>query len=114
MDISFKNKRIEQICNNEKVMSKNFDKQITKKLKQRLFELRAASSLDKISHLPPPRLHELDQDRAGQLAVDLKHPFRLIFVPDHEPVPRKSDGGIDRTLISAIKIIEVGVDYHGK
>ncbi len=95
-------------------MSKHLDKQNAKKLKQRLFELRAASSLDKISHLPPPRLHELDQDRNGQFAVDLKHPFRLIFEPDHDPVPRKSDGGIDRTLISAIKIIEVGVDYHGK
>jgi proteic killer suppression protein len=113
MDISFKNKRIEKICNNEREMSKHFDKQITKRLQQRLFELRAAGSLDKISHLPPSRLHELDGDREGQLVVDLKHPFRLIFVPDHDPVPRKSDGGIDRTLISAIKIIEV-VDYHGK
>lgn len=114
MDISFKNKRIEKICNKEKEMSKQLDKQNVKKLKQRLFELRAANSLDKISHLPPPRLHELSQDREGQLAVNLKQPYRLIFEADHNPVPRKADGGIDHSLITAIKIIEVGVDYHEK
>ena len=43
--------------------------------------------------------------------MDLAHPFRLIFVPNHDPIPLRDDGGIDRDRITAITITEV-VDYH--
>lgn len=114
MIISFKNKQISKLCNEQREMNKQLEKPTAKKLQQRLLELNAVTTLDQITHLPPPRLHELDGERTGQFAVDLKHPFRLVFVPDHNPVPKKADGGIDRTLVTAIKIIEVGVDYHGR
>ena len=32
-------------------------------------------------------------------------------MPNHEPVPRKDDGGIDLDKLTSIIIIEV-VDYH--
>ncbi len=38
--------------------------------------------------------------------------YRLVFVPDHDPIPTRADGGIDRTLVTKISITEV-VDYHG-
>lgn len=47
----------------------------------------------------------------GQLAVDLKHPQRLIFQPDDDPVPRKADGGLDWSLVTRVMILEI-VDYH--
>ena len=74
-------------------------------------ELRAADTLADISTLPPARCHQLSGDRAGQFAVDVRHPFRLIFEPAHDPVPRKEDGGIDLTRVTAIRILEV-TDYH--
>ena len=52
-----------------------------------------------------------EQKSSGQFAVDLKHPYRLIFKPDHNPLPRKDDGGLDLTQITAIKILGVE-DYH--
>jgi hypothetical protein len=36
---------------------------------------------------------------------------RLIFAPAHEPVPRKPDGGLDWTQVTAVCILDVE-DYH--
>jgi len=62
--------------------------------------------------LPGARCHELKGNRAGQLAVSLDHPGRLIFEPT-KPVPRREDGGLDWTRVTAIEVIEI-VDYHGE
>ncbi len=39
--------------------------------------------------------------------MDLDHPYRLIFIPDHGPVPRHEDGGLDWSLVTAITILGV-------
>jgi proteic killer suppression protein len=87
MDIRFEDRKLGETCNSDAKMLKHFGKERARKLQQRLVELRAAETLKQISHLPPLRCHELQGDRQGQFAVDLKQPFRLVFVPDHDPVP---------------------------
>lgn len=82
------------------------------KIKQRLGVLQAANCLEEVTVLPPERRHELIGNRKGHFAVDLKHPPRPIFEPNHDPLPRKADGGLDLKKINAIIIIEVE-DYHG-
>ncbi len=62
---------------------------------------------------PPERCHELKMNLAGRFAVVLKDNWRLIFRPDHQPVPTKEDGGIDPLRVTAI-MIEAVDDYHGK
>lgn len=62
-------------------------------------------------HLPG-RCHQLKGNRAEQFAIDLDGLHRLIFEPANTPVPRKPDGGIDWTLVTAIEIVGVE-DYHG-
>ena len=84
---------------------------MTQKLKQRMAELKAADVLADISHLPPPRLHELTGKEKGQFSVDLQHPYRLLFIPADEPVPRKEDGGIELNGVKAVEIIEIA-DTH--
>ncbi len=39
--------------------------------------------------------------------MDLDHPYRLIFVPGDDPVPRKPDGGLDWNHVTAIIILGV-------
>ena len=57
--------------------------------------------------------HELTAGkRSGKLSVDLDHPYRLIFIPDNDPVPRRADGELDWSQVTAIKIIGVE-DTHG-
>ncbi len=70
-----------------------------------------AQTLSMVPGTKPDRRHQLEGNRAGQYAVDLVHPNRLVFVPNHDPIPRKKDGGIDTDQVTAITIIEV-VDYH--
>ena len=58
---------------------------------------------------PPERCHELTEGkRIGELSVDLDHPYHLIFIPDHDPVPRRDDGGLNWSQVTAIKIIRGG------
>ena len=73
----------------------------------------AAVTLDDISRVPPARCHELTANRQGQLSVDLKHPYRLLFIPANDPVPRKVDGGLDWARVTEIEIIEIA-DTHGR
>lgn len=111
MEICFSSKKLQKLCNSEKEMRAAFGKPLPERLQQRLAELKAAETLEDISRLPPARCHELSQDRNGQLAVDLVHPKRLIFEPDHNPLPRRSDGGLDWGNVTAIRVIEI-IDYH--
>lgn len=78
---------------------------------RRMLVLRAARTLQEVPIRPPERRHELKGQRKGQFAVDLKHPRRLVFRPNHDPLPRKPDGGLDLEAITAIMILKVE-DYH--
>lgn len=55
------------------------------------------------------RFHVLGADRRGQLALDLDHPYRLIFEPDKLPDDDTSDA--DLATVTRVVIIEI-VDYH--
>lgn len=111
MEVFFRNKKLEKSCNSEKEMLKTHGANRTKKLKTRLMELSAADHLAQIPRVPPPRCHELSNNRKGQLSVDLDHPYRLIFIPANDPVPRKEDGGLDWEAVTQIEILEIA-DTH--
>ena len=80
-------------------------------MKRRLASLAAVSTLAEMVGVPG-RCHQLGGDRRGQFAVDLWGSYRLIFVPNYDPIPCSKDGGIERSLVTSILIVEV-VDYHG-
>jgi len=110
LDISFKNAKLEKDFNEGKQLEKVHGSLRAKKIRIRLAELRAAVSLYVFwpPKSPPSRCHELTQgERKGQLSVDLDHPYRLIFVPNHNPVPVKPDGGLDWKQVTAILITGV-------
>ncbi|WP_449417638.1 hypothetical protein [Phormidium nigroviride] len=81
---------------------------MAKKLKARLADLIAASS---VTELVAGHPHPLTGDLAGKFALDLVHPKRLVFEPEHDPIPRTEDGGIDWSQVTRINIIWIG-DYH--
>jgi len=88
-------------------MQKELGPQMAKKLQQRMMELSTMDTLGDISHLPPPRCHELTGRRAGQFSVDLVHPYRLIFIPADDPIPRTKEGKIDIDRVFEIEVIEI-------
>jgi proteic killer suppression protein len=107
MLISFKTKKLQKTCSQQREMQKQLGPAMARKLQQRLMELQAADTLADISHLPPPRCHELGGNRTGQFSVDLVHPYRLLFIPAENPVPTREDGGVDLNLVVAVQIIEI-------
>ena len=106
MDISFKSTKLEKVFNEGKRLKKVHGEIRAKKIGIRLKELRAATSLYDFwpPKSSPDRCHELTKERKGQLSVDLDHPYRLIFEPNHNPVPSKPDGGLDWRQVKAIMI----------
>lgn len=92
--------------NTQKLLVRRHGADRARRIRRRLDDLRAVSSLEEMRHLPG-RCHELKGNRAGQLSLDLDHPYRLIFEPAHEPMPRKADGGLDWSATTAVIIIGV-------
>lgn len=112
MEIIFASIKLEKECNQEELLKRRYAAERAKLIRRRLDEIRAADSLQVLGTLRRIRCHEMKADRAGQISVDLKHPYRLLFEPAHQPVPRKPDGGLDWAKITAVRILEVE-DTHG-
>lgn len=112
MDITFRQKKFAKICNSRSSLVRAWGERRARLIGRRLDEFRAAANLAEIRNLPAPRCHELTGAYQGQLSVDLDHPYRLLFVPANDPTPRKADGGLDWTGITAIEILGVE-DTHG-
>jgi plasmid maintenance system killer protein len=111
--IGFRSNQLQQDCNSAKKAARRWGSENARRLGQRLQEMEAAENLAQLFTLPAARCHQLSGDRDEQFAVDLKHPFRLVFEVADDPVPRKDDGGIDRARVTSVEVMEVG-DYHGK
>lgn len=111
MQVLFSTRKMRRDCSTEREMVRRWGKPLAKKLQQRLMELYGAPTLADMSRLPPARCHELALNRKGQLSIDLVHPYRLVFVPDHDPVPLKPDRGLDWALVTKVLVLEVA-DTH--
>ena len=98
MDITYKNNKIRKICTDLKTADRTYGKEMTEKIRQRINEISAAESVEMMIQLHIGRCHRLTQNRRGQYAVDLIHPYRLVFE------------NVGDTVQIAV-IIEI-VDYH--
>jgi len=112
IDISWSDGKLEKSCSSDKAGARKWGAEHWSLLKRRLATLRAAPTLKDMDQAPG-RCHALSANRAGQFAVYLWGQYRLIFIPNHDPVPRVDDGGIDPSRITQITITEVD-DYHGE
>ena len=111
MEIYFKTTKLRKQLTTAKTMVATLGPKRAKLLQQRLSEIEASPNLHVLSRLPGPRLHPLKGNRRGQMSVDLNHPYRLLFVPDHDPVPELPSGGTDLLAITKVMIIEIA-DTH--
>ena len=111
MDIKFRSKKLANILNSEHELRRTYGKDMGETIENRLKVLKAASCLEEVPKVKPERMHALSGERKGHYAVDLKHPYRLIFKPNVIPLPKKPDGSVDLAQIREIIILEV-TDYH--
>ena len=110
MKIVFRNKKLAKTFNSHNALRKAYGDRMARTIMTRLAVLREASTLSMVPTSSPDRRHRLHGNRAGQYAVDLIHPHRLIFEPGETPA-QKTGCEINTDAVTAITIIEV-IDYH--
>jgi plasmid maintenance system killer protein len=114
MEIRAKGK-LKAALESESECQKQFGRAMMKKIMLRLSELRAVGSLADFwpPMSGPERCHELKGKLAGTFSIDLKQPYRLLFVPLEEDVPKdRSDEQKRWASITKIEIVEIE-DTHG-
>lgn len=111
VDIAWSDRKLAKACASDSQGQRKWGADQWRLLKRRLASLEAAPTLKDMDGVPG-RCHPLRADRRNEFAVTLWGAYRLIFVPDHNPMPTLADGGIDRAHVTRILITEV-VDYHG-
>lgn len=112
MQIFYDNRKTQKLFNSGKAILKSFGAAVGKRVMQRLAELDAAQSLQMVSHLPPPRCHELVSANGHVFSVDVSENMRLLFRPSGE-FSNKEDGGLDLASVKAVCIIEVKDTHEG-
>jgi len=110
MNIQFKTTKLRKECTITKTMKKRWGERMAGKIRQRLDDLNAAPALEAMRRLPG-RCHELRDNRAGTLSLDLVHPQRLWFAPADDPIPLRDDGGLDWSAVFTVEILGV-IDTH--
>lgn len=98
LNITYKTRMIEKVCTDAKVAEKRYGKRMAEIIHQRIDEIGAADSIEMMLKYHIGRCHSLTHNRKGQYAVDLIHPYRLVFT-------------INEDSIQVATIFEI-VDYH--
>ncbi len=111
MNIRNQTRKLEKSVENLSAIRKHYGDR-AKKVDFRLEQLAAAANLDAMRIFSSANCHELKADRIGEIAVDISPNHRIIFIPDHRPLPKKDDGGLDWKSVTGIVIMAIGEDYH--
>lgn len=79
MEISYKNNKIMKVCTDAKVSDRTYGNEMSEKIQMRIGEIEAADTVEDMIKYRIGRCHPLINNRKGQYAVDLVHPYRLVF-----------------------------------
>ena len=98
MDITYKNNKIKKICTDAKTAERTYGREMADKIHLRIDQIHASDTVEMMIRFHIGRCHPLKQNRKGQYAMDLVHPYRLVFEKNGE-------------IIQIANILEI-VDYH--
>jgi toxin HigB-1 len=111
MRVFFKTRKMDTVLNDERSLKKEYG-ELAQTIKHRLQFMAKVPSLDQVPVSTPFRRHQLAAPKGEyKYAVWIKHPFRIVFEPHHDPVPLLADGGVDLTKVTEITILSIE-DYH--
>ncbi|MEA3423043.1 MAG: type II toxin-antitoxin system RelE/ParE family toxin [Bacillota bacterium] len=96
--ILYRTKTLEKACTDYSKANKKYGSEMADKIHQRVDEIMAADSVAILLKFKIGRCHKLKGDRKEEYAMDLIHPFRLVFI--------QIEGEIE-----LVKIIEIE-NYH--
>lgn len=106
MELSFKNRTIRTICENEEAAEKEYGLEVAKKLQSRLADIIAAKNTEEIV-VGNPR--EIFEDDYCSIRIDLCDGYFLVFCSNHIQRPCMENGNINWSKVSRVKILRIGI-----
>lgn len=110
LEIAFAEKSDRQLCENEAIAVRKLGAKLADKLKRRLADLRAATSVKDIVAGKPQVLFGKHKH---QIAVELCDGYCLLFCANHNVNPLLESDEIDWSRVSRIKILRIE-NLYGK
>lgn len=98
LKINYRSNSLERVCTDFSIAQRKYGERMARLINQRIDELQAADSIDMLIKYSIGKCHPLEGDRKGEYAINLVHPYRLIFEQS-------------RTNANTIRIISIE-DYH--
>lgn len=81
-------------------------------IQKRMRDIMVAQNLTALRQAAYARCHYLGLGQYRDVwSVDVEHPYRLLFKPDHNPIPQREDGGHDTDKIDSVLILYIA-DTH--
>lgn len=80
MEILYRSKKLCKVCTDANVARKEYGDEMARKIHQRIDVIKAADTVEILVQGHIGRCHLLTGNRAGQYAMDLVHPYRLVFI----------------------------------
>ena len=98
MLIEYNRRTIERVCTDAAVAERKYGRRMAEKIQMRIDQIQAADSVEMMIKFQIGRCHPLKGNRKEKYAVDLVHPYRLVFEKKNNE-------------IRIVNVIEI-VDYH--
>ena len=98
MEVIYKTRALQRVCTDAREARKKYGANMAKMIRARVGQIESAKSVEKLLYFHIGRCHALKGDRSGQYAMDLVHPYRLVF-------ERIGD------VVQIARIVEIA-DYH--
>ena len=79
LEVTYKTNKIKKVCTDAKVSHRTYGNEMSEKIQMRIAEIEAADTVEEMIKFHIGRCHPLTNNRKGQYAVDLVHPYRMVF-----------------------------------
>lgn len=98
MEITYQTSKLEKVCTIASEAEKKYGPEMAEKIHQRIDQIDSADNVEEMVQFHIGRCHPLKGNRKGQYAMDLVHPYRLVFTKNEN-------------IIQIANVMEI-VDYH--
>ena len=98
MQIVYKSRKLQRVCTDFSFAKREHGARMADIIKIRIAQIQYADDVEGLLSARIGRCHALKGDRAGQYAMDLVHPYRLVF-------EKLGD------VVQIARIVEI-IDYH--
>lgn len=86
MQVLYRTKKLEKVCTNLKEAVKQYGDDMAEKIHLRVSQIRSIDNVEDLVKYRVGRCHPLEGNREGEYAMDLVHPYRLVFVKIEEDI----------------------------